>query len=320
MVLAAVLVAAGISKVGRSRGVLDTFENFGVPFFLRRRIVAILFPVLEIALGVLLVTMTGAIWVLTGWVSAAVTAAFLFVTTRAFSRGERIDCGCFGAHRTPISISIVVRNSLLFLAAAGTTVMASAGLDSVPATLADFDTHDWTWSAAALFLAGITAAFFSSLRGSSDVAPGMQNRALTGTVLPDLYLSTIGQEPVRLHDMLKERPRLLLLVRPGCPSCDVLLHDPRPLHDALDPTIELVLIVSGAEDAFRTAHPELAEVALFGGWPLAEHLRVSAFPGAVLVGAGGSILAEPVAGRPAILDLSARSSSLLHRRPRTRNS
>lgn len=320
MVLAAVLVAAGISKMGRSGAVLNTFENFGLPAVLRRRSVAIMFPVLEIALGVLLVTTAGATWVLTAWVSVAVTAAFLYVTARALSRGEQFDCGCFGSSRTPISLSIVVRNSLLFLAAIGTTVMASVGADSVPAVLAGFDADDWTWSAAALFLAGTTGAFFSSLRRSSAAASARQDGALTGSVLPDLYLLTVGQEPVRLHDMLEGRPRLLLLVRPGCPSCDALLRDPRPLQDALDPTVELVLIVSGADDAFRMAHPELLEVALFGGWPLAEHLRVSAFPAAVLVGAGGMALAEPVAGRQAILDLSARSGSLVGPLPRARNS
>jgi hypothetical protein len=320
VVLAAVLVAAGMTKVGRPRGVLTTFENFGLPLLLRKRSVAMLFPVLEIVLGVLIVTATGTAWVLAGWVSVAVTATFLFVTARALSRGEQFDCGCFGATRTPISSSIVVRNSLLFLAAVGTTVMASVGFDSVPVALAGFDADDWTWGVAALFLAGITAAFFSSPRGSSVAASVRRDGALTGTVLPDLYLSTIDQAPVRLHDMLEERPRLLLLVRPGCPSCDALLHDPQPLQDALDPTVELVLVVSGAADAFHTAHPELAEVALFGGWPLAEYLRVSAFPGAALVGAGGRLLAEPVAGRQAILDLSTRSGPLLGRRARTRDS
>jgi hypothetical protein len=320
MVLAAVLVAAGISKVGRSAGVLNTFVNFGLPALLRRRSVAILFPALEIALGVLLVATAGAIWVLAGWVSVGVTAAFLFVTARALSRREQFDCGCFGSSRTPISSSVVIRNGLLFLAAIGTAVMASVGSDSVPTTLAGFDADDWIWSAAALFLAGITAAFFSSLRRSSAAASARQDGTLTGSVLPDLYLLTVGQEPVRLHDMLEGRPRLLLLVQPGCPSCDALLRDPRPLQDALDPTVELVLIVSGADDTFRTAHPELAEVALFGGWPLAEYLRVSAFPGAVLVGAGGMVLAEPVAGRQAILDLSARSVSLVGPLPRARNS
>jgi hypothetical protein len=315
VVLAAVLIAAGISKIGRPRGVLNAFENFKIPALLRRRGVATLFPLLELALGVSLVTTTGAMWVLAGSASVAVTAAFLFVTARALSRGERFDCGCFGAHRTPISWSIVVRNSLLLLAAIGTTVVASSGGDSVPATLAGFGSADWIWSAAALFLAGITAVFFYSLRGSSAADSPRQDGVLTGTVLPDLYLLTVDQAPVRLHDMLNEQPRLLILVRPGCPSCDVLLHDPQTLRDTLDPTVELVLVVSGAEDTFRTMHPELADVALFGSWPLAEYLRVSAFPGAVLVAAGGRVLAEPVAGREAILDLSARSGALLGPHP-----
>ena len=94
LILGVVWIVAGITKVGdlaASGRAVAAYRIF--PFEVARFVGAVL-PLLEIALGVLLIlglaTRLGAV------VSAILFIAFIAGIASAWARGLRIDCGCFG--------------------------------------------------------------------------------------------------------------------------------------------------------------------------------------------------------------------------------
>lgn len=314
VVLAAVFLAAGAAKLRRPEGVLETLRNFGFPKVFHNRFVAVALPAAEVVLGAALVATSGWTFAVAAIATTATMMIFLFVTTRSLIRGETFDCGCFGAARSPISRAIVLRNVLLLIVSLGNTLLAMSGFAGVMSNLGSFTSDDIAWSAIVVLLVGLGAAFALSTEGVSRddaIRPQSYLESLTGSTLPDLYLSTNAAEPVRLLDMVDARPQLIIAVSPGCQGCAALLSDTDALHRRLAGDVGLLLVVTGDHASFLEEHPELEAVSLFGAWTLTSTLRLSAFPGAVLVARGGAILAEPVAGRVAILNLAERSASLV---------
>ncbi|MDQ0729173.1 MauE/DoxX family redox-associated membrane protein [Microbacterium sp. W4I20] len=311
-VLAAVFLIAGLSKLRRPQLVLDALQNFGVPRVFHRRPVSLALPLAEILLGISLLVTSGWVYTATAVATTAATIVFVFLTARALARGDRFDCGCFGAVHSPISRAIVLRNVLLAAAALGATVLGLSGFDGLIPAVAMVQGGDAAWIIVATFLVALATTLVHSTRAAPDTpAPPVPGNQLTGTALPDLYLTTSNQEPVRLLDMLEEHPHMIVTVRPGCLACTALLNDADSLRARLPGDAGLLLVVAGDEARFRSEHPDLAAVSLFNAWALAESLRLSAYPGAALVSRGGTILSEPVAGSPAILSLASRASSLL---------
>ncbi|MGV2982667.1 MauE/DoxX family redox-associated membrane protein [Microbacterium sp. AGC85] len=312
VVLAAVFVTAGVLKLRRPQTVVTALTNFGVPAVFRTRSTALALAVGEILLGVALVTTRGWVFFVAGLVTVAATAVFVAITARAVMRGENFDCGCFGATQSPLGPAVVWRNALLLSAALGTAFLGIGSFPGVAAAIGVLDQGDLAWLVVVLLLASLTATFTLSVRrpltgGASPSQPG----DLTGTTLPDLYFATSADEPVRLMDML-DRPKLITIVRPGCHSCSALLDSSDDVRKQLPSSTDMLLIVAGDKDSFVKEHPDLAPFSLFGGWTLAGYVRVSAYPAAVLVGAGGEILADPVAGTDAVQELVERSTLLLH--------
>ncbi len=308
MILGIVFVAAGVLKLGRPDAVITALDAFGLPGFLRTPLIARSLPVAEIALGAALLVTRGSLFVVAALIATVVMAGFVAVTARAFHRGERFDCGCFGAMRSPISGPLVLRNVVLLGIAISAVLLGRSGFGGAIPTITAATPNDAAWLVVAVLMSLLCALFVwgAHARGEDD-GSGV---ALAGTSLPDLYLMTAREEPVRLRDTLAGRPHLIVAVRPGCHGCETLLAASDLLAAHLDGRAGLLLVVAGDPEEFAEEHPELVDAALFGAWSLTSHLRMSVYPAAALIDAAGTVRAEPVAGVDRIFELAQRAGSL----------
>lgn len=120
-VVSAVLVAAGVAKLGDPAGTAETLRALGVP---GGRVGARVVGLTEVGLGVAGLTIGGTA------VAAAVTAAYLTfaaVVVAARRRGVA-SCGCFGARSAPPSPV----HAGVDLASAAVAAVATAGGAAVP--------------------------------------------------------------------------------------------------------------------------------------------------------------------------------------------
>lgn len=128
--LAAVLVAAATGKLLRPdefRGALSATPHMPV------RSLAVLIPLLELGLGVLLGTARGGAL---AFAFGAAGAAFLLFTgwaTWVLASGLRLTCGCFGSHSVEVTLKTVARNAAL-VGLAGAGILASRFADSPSAS------------------------------------------------------------------------------------------------------------------------------------------------------------------------------------------
>lgn len=308
--IAAIFIAAGWLKLTRPERTVMALGDFRAPAVFRNKITAILLALGEIGLGVGLGLTHGWAFTTVAILAAGTCAVFVFLTARALIRGERFDCGCFGAVQSPISGALVVRNVLLLMGAIGTSAMGFAGFTGVMQAFATYSPADAAGGAVGVFFVALAIAFVLSTRRTTiETTSDLPEATLKGAALPDLYFASHQGDAVRLLDML-DRAHLVVMVRPGCQACNALLQDTDTLRGDLPRAIGILLVVSGDQERFASEHPELAAISLFGGWNLTSYLRVSTFPAAVLVGADRRLLAEPVAGPTAILGLAQQASRL----------
>jgi uncharacterized membrane protein YphA (DoxX/SURF4 family) len=111
LLLAAIFLVAGVTKLadraGSRRGLID----FGVPAVLATPL-GILLPLVELALAISLIPVATAWWGAAG----ALALLLLFVAGISFNlaRGRKPDCHCFGQlHSAPAGWSTLARNSAL---------------------------------------------------------------------------------------------------------------------------------------------------------------------------------------------------------------
>jgi len=108
LLLAAVLVVAGVAKLGNRQETIQVLRDFGAPRPIQP--FGVLLPPLEIALAV------GLLFARSAWYAAAGTLALLtlFIAGIAanLARGRQPACNCFGQlHSRPISWRTLVRNA-----------------------------------------------------------------------------------------------------------------------------------------------------------------------------------------------------------------
>ncbi|QDO88873.1 DoxX family membrane protein [Ornithinimicrobium ciconiae] len=117
LALGGVLLAAGLLKVGDTTGSIQSVVAYRLFDYQLAEMIGLMLPVVEIALGLLLV-----LGLLTRW-SAALGALLMVVfiagIASAWARGLAIDCGCFGTGG-PVDpsetayLSEIVRDAALF--------------------------------------------------------------------------------------------------------------------------------------------------------------------------------------------------------------
>jgi len=120
LLLAAVFLLAGATKLVDPVGLRKALRNFGLPSALARPAV-ILLPALELAVAVALIP-TSLAWY-GAWGALVLLTIFLLAVGVAMARGRKPDCHCFGQlHSAPVGWATLARNAVLW-ACAGALVL-----------------------------------------------------------------------------------------------------------------------------------------------------------------------------------------------------
>jgi uncharacterized membrane protein YphA (DoxX/SURF4 family) len=127
--LGGMLLVAGLLKVGDLTGSVQSVIAYELFPYEVSRLIGTALPVVEIALGVLL--LLGLLTRPVALVGGLLMLAFIAGVASAWARGLSIDCGCFGdggpvAPEDTRYLEEIVRDVLLVLAAAWLVVRSSA--------------------------------------------------------------------------------------------------------------------------------------------------------------------------------------------------
>ena len=111
LVLAAVFLLAGSTKLIDPFGTRKALRDFGVPGVLARPLVLLL-PLLELIVAAALIP-ASLVWY-GAWGALTLLALFLLVVGVAMARGRKPDCHCFGQlHSAPVGRPTLIRNAVL---------------------------------------------------------------------------------------------------------------------------------------------------------------------------------------------------------------
>lgn len=109
------LIYSGIPKLADPFTFSTAVKNYRVLGTDASRLIAVFFPVLEIAAGALLIT---GFWRRAAvWLNALMMGAFLLLTGQAYVRGLDISCGCFYLDEGKITFLKLLFNAVLAAAA-----------------------------------------------------------------------------------------------------------------------------------------------------------------------------------------------------------
>ena len=135
IVVALVFLLAGLLKrAGRTQAQSSLLEAVGIETEGVRRLLVRALPVLEVGLG---------IWLLTGWraiaavgASIGLLIAFALVLSRALLAGYEGSCGCFGSESGRVGVSnLVLDLFLLLISGAAVGVHLSGGREAASSIL-----------------------------------------------------------------------------------------------------------------------------------------------------------------------------------------
>jgi uncharacterized membrane protein YphA (DoxX/SURF4 family) len=328
LVLSLVFVVAAVGKARDQVGTRRSLESFGVPRPLAPA-VALLLPLVEIAIAVALVPVATAWWA--GVAALVLLVAFTAALTIGLLRGVEADCHCFGAvSARPVGPGTIARNLVLVALAA---VLVAAGGDtpgpSAVAWIGDLDTGEriLLGIVAALAVAvAVIAAFMlqllrqngrlwnelDALRAAGGPVAGPEDRI--GQLAPAFVLPDLDGEMVELDELLDGRRGVALLFSdPRCVAC----ADLYPLVGRLqrDPAVDprpVLLGLGVAEDHRATAAEHgIERVLLHPDSRLPRELGVGGTPGLVVLDRDGRFAREPMLGPDAVTEFLAGSLSSL---------
>jgi peroxiredoxin/uncharacterized membrane protein YphA (DoxX/SURF4 family) len=316
LVLAVVFAVAAATKLAAPDETQATFVAFGV----RERfaqLAAPLLPVAEAAVAVALLISGAARF--GGGAGAALLLLFSAAVAINLARGRRPDCNCFGAvHSKPIGPITLVRN--LALAAVAVLVAVRGSGTSAFAWLGRLSTTDLTLTAAVAALAvalAVVAAFafalfrrhgalllrVDALESGVPVSQPVPAGLAVGTAAPDFALQGLDGETMTLAALRSHgRNVLLLFTDPQCGPCNALLPELGAWQREHEQTLTVGVISRRDAEANRPKAKEhgLVNVLLQEEDEIAQSFGVNGTPGAVLVGADGSIASTAAMGAEAI--------------------
>ena len=115
--------------------------------------------------------------------------------------------------------------------------------------------------------------------------------------MPSVYLYDADDQPVFLASLVESTPTLVVNAHRGCGSCDVVLER---LKDR--PMIAETVAVQIIENKFSGGGAEVPGL-LWDKGKVARALGITRYPATVLIGADGTIPADPVCGSAEVLRL-----------------
>jgi peroxiredoxin len=300
--LAVVFAVAGVAKFLDRPGSRDALVDFGVPDGLAGTLSVVL-PVAEIVTAVAMGFASSARW--GAILGLVLLAAFVGGLTRALRKGETPDCHCFGqVHSEPASWVTVARNVALAVPA-GLVAVGGPG----PSLVAWVDGHSaealWliaTSTLAALATASSAVLWRANRRLRSTQAPSAPRPVRVGARAPRFTLPSFAGQPVKLQDLLTDRPSVLTFVAPACGPCRALLPAIARWQDSLADRLTFPVVSAGDADAAGAIARDhgLAEVLSDVDSAVSRAYGVPGTPCAVLVAPDGSVKSAPAAGQLAI--------------------
>jgi hypothetical protein len=316
IVLAAVFLVSGSSKLGRVTVTQEMLQRFRISPALASRSMAAILPIVEIGLGVGLLAAGPPLFTGIAVGVFILTATFVLMVWRAHRSGEVFDCGCFGSlTSTPISRALINRNTALMVFAGSLVIAGGFGFPGTPGALAHLTPTDITWTAVTAAVAITAVLFVRAGATPPNTHHGTDSESNSGEGfhrIPEVEVVTTHGEVRQLTDLVSLEPVLLLFIRPGCSSCEqittsVLGSD----STARVGPARVVLAVDAAPHVFLREHPDLADSAVFAVKSAREKLGATRTPAAVLIGLNGEWVAGPVTGLAEVSELVSRTPNLL---------
>jgi len=346
LLLAAVFLLAGATKLIDPFGTRKALRDFGVPALLARPLVLLL-PLLELVVAAALIP-ASLVWY-GAWGAIALLCIFLLAVGVAMARGRKPDCHCFGQlHSAPVGRSTLIRNAVL--AACAGWLVSRGQMQKQP----DF----WGWFASLgpeqskFAIVGACAAAFLFFRvlvrsrpqsvsiqsqmpldGDDDdddepapmpkstpapaETPEPPGRTVMGvglpigTPAPEFELPSITGERRSLHSLLAQgRDVLLVFSSPFCKPCESLASSLVSWMREMEGLPRVVLVSRGTvqENRARLKQFEASRVLLQRNFEVAEEYDCESTPTAVLVGADGLIRSPLAVGGVAIRQLLSSSA------------
>lgn len=342
IILAVVLVVAGIAKLADRAGSLEAARGFGLPEPVASGFVLCLAGV-ELAIAALLLPAATRWW-------AAVAALVLLLVfcaaiARAMARGEAPECHCFGQlHSAPAGWSTLARNAAL--AGMAAFVVIEGRDDPGPGAFAwvsGLDGVEWALLGLGVALAATLAvggcavvhvlrSYGSVLVRLERVEERLRSAGLEledpdempqvglspGTVAPAFWLPSADGDRVALADLLEPgRPLLLLFTSPSCGPCSVLMPEIARWQREHGDELTIALLSDGDPELVRADAAEhgLDHVLVDETLAAYEAYQANGTPSAVLVGDDGTIASWLAAGGDWIETLIQQALAGLGRTP-----
>jgi uncharacterized membrane protein YphA (DoxX/SURF4 family) len=312
LALAGTFVVSAVAKLRDHGGARQAVADFGMPTALVGPTAALLAP-LELASAALLLT--------TGWgvtagalLALGMLSAFTVGITVNLTRGNRVECHCFGQLSTePLSWSSVVRNLGLMIVAGA--VLAAGTAQGWPwQVVADaFDgtttAEAWLWTAVVLLAAALVAlgaVFLTMLRRYGQALLRVEALEAGGAAAhghahefapwpaPELAATLASGDDVAVSELLPDDGlSVFTFVAPHCDACGELVDELASWQsDAEGPRV--VVLSPGEREAIAAKFGPVEVLAHDGS--ATETWRVEYTPGAVVVSSDGQIVSPPSYG------------------------
>ena len=334
LLLAAVFMVAGATKLADREGSRRALVEFGVPSPLASPL-AVLLPLAEVAVAAALIPAATAWWGAAG----ALVLLLLFVAAIAanLARGRKAECHCFGQlHSEPAGWKTLARNGVL-AAVAGFVVWwgyDGAGPSAV-GWLAGLSGAQVAGLVVGLAVLGVLAAqsllllnlikqngrllmrvdaLESGLGGGAATSPNGSVASQPslglpiGATAPEFELPGLHGETLTLESLRASgKPVMLLFTDANCASCTAMLPEIRrwQKEHAEELTISLVSQGTVEENRAKSTEHGLRGVLMEQDWEVSEAYEVEASPSAVLVRPDGTIGSPVHEGSDAISGLLA---------------
>ena len=299
VVLVGVFALAGVSKLRDRAGTARALEDFGLPRGFAQSGWWTL-PAAELGIAILLILPTT---VRFGGIAALLLLlAFIGAIAVNLSKGNRVDCHCFGeVHSAPIGARTVIRNVVLALLALFVVLEGTASAQEAFAWTDGFGGFDTSLLVAGL---GIAAVLFLTVwrRTAPEETHDHEHSPTAlaeGDAAPSFVLPSVEGRDVTLAGLVKRnKPTILVFTDPGCGPCNTLMPDVTNWQRAYDHAVTVAVVASGDPEANRAKATEngLTIYLVQQERAVARSYGVEATPTAVTIDEEGRVASAPAVG------------------------
>jgi peroxiredoxin len=335
LILAAVFVVSGVSKLFDLSGSQSAMRSFGVPErFTRAGGIAL--PITEIVIAVLLIPAATARWgALLGLILLAIFVAGI---SYSLTRGRKFDCHCFGQlTSSEIGPPTLIRNAALAVLAAFVTISGFANNDPGPGLTDVFrglDTFEWVMLAIVVILVAALAAVgwllvhllgqngrllvrldrIEAALADADIEIAEDDEddedeeegLAFGAPAPAFSLSGLYGETMTLDSLrAADKPVLLIFTDPGCGPCNAMMGDVGKWQHDLAEKLTIAVISRGSleDNRNKAKQHNLSHVLMQKDNEVADAFQTFGTPTAVLVRPDGTIGSAAAGGAQQIRTL-----------------